>query len=32
MVGKAMLAGFFASCLSASIVGAIPASVLGLPG
>jgi CNT family concentrative nucleoside transporter len=32
MVGKAMLAGFFATCLSAAIVGAIPASILGLPG
>ncbi|GAA0565661.1 NupC/NupG family nucleoside CNT transporter [Rhizomicrobium electricum] len=32
MVGKAMLAGFFATCLSAAIVGAVPASILGLPG
>jgi CNT family concentrative nucleoside transporter len=32
MVGKAMLAGFFATCLSAAIVGAIPASVLGIAG
>lgn len=32
MVGKAMLAGFFATCLSAAIVGAIPASVLGIGG
>jgi concentrative nucleoside transporter, CNT family len=32
MVGKAMLAGFFATCLSAAIVGAVPASVLGLAG
>ena len=32
MVGKAMLAGFFATCLSAAIVGAVPAWILGLPG
>jgi CNT family concentrative nucleoside transporter len=32
MVGKAMLAGFFATCLSAAIVGAIPASILGIGG
>lgn len=30
MVGKAMLAGFFATCLSAAIVGAIPASIIGM--
>ncbi len=32
MVGKAMLAGFFATCLSAAIVGAIPASIVGIGG
>jgi concentrative nucleoside transporter, CNT family len=31
MVGKAMLAGFFATCLSAAIVGAIPAMITGMP-
>jgi CNT family concentrative nucleoside transporter len=30
MVGKAMLAGFFATCLSAAIVGAIPAAIIGM--
>ena len=30
MVGKAMLAGFFATCLAAAIVGAIPASIIGM--
>lgn len=32
MVGKAMLAGFFATCMSAAIVGAIPAIIMGSPG
>jgi CNT family concentrative nucleoside transporter len=32
MVGKAMFAGFFATCLSAAIVGAIPAAIVGMPG
>jgi concentrative nucleoside transporter, CNT family len=31
MVGKAMLAGFFATCMSAAIVGAIPAALVGMP-
>jgi CNT family concentrative nucleoside transporter len=31
MVGKAMLAGFFATCMSAAIVGAIPAGITGMP-
>ena len=31
MVGKAMLAGFFATCMSAAIVGAIPAVITGMP-
>lgn len=30
MVGKAMLAGFFATCMSAAIVGAIPAMIVGM--
>jgi concentrative nucleoside transporter, CNT family len=31
MVGKAMLAGFFATCMSAAIVGAIPTFIAGVP-
>lgn len=31
MVGKAMLAGFFATCLSAALVGAIPSMITGTP-
>jgi len=32
MVGKAMLAGFFATCMSAALVGAIPAVITAMPG
>jgi len=32
MVGKAMLAGFFATCLSAAIVGAMPNWIIGAAG
>ena len=32
MVGKAMLAGFFATCLSAALVGAIPSFITAIPG
>ena len=31
MVGKAMLAGFFATCMSAALVGAIPSFITGTP-
>ncbi|WP_167085524.1 nucleoside transporter C-terminal domain-containing protein [Rhizomicrobium palustre] len=31
MVGKAMLAGFFATCMSAALVGAIPAFITAMP-
>lgn len=32
MVGKAMLAGFLATCMSAALVGAIPTVITALPG
>lgn len=32
MVGKAMLAGFLATCMSAALVGAIPAAITAMPG
>jgi CNT family concentrative nucleoside transporter len=32
MVGKAMLAGFLATCMSAALVGAIPTVITAMPG